>query len=33
MFGNFTACALLKHVPPSEVEAFKREYELNCDEI
>jgi uncharacterized protein YegJ (DUF2314 family) len=33
MFGNFTACALLKHVPPSEMEAFKREYRLNCDSI
>ena len=25
MFGNFTACALLKHVSPSEMQAFKRE--------
>jgi uncharacterized protein YegJ (DUF2314 family) len=33
MFGNFTACALLKHVPPSEMQAFKREYGLNCDSI
>jgi uncharacterized protein YegJ (DUF2314 family) len=32
MFGNVTACALLKHVPPSEVNAFKREYGLNCDQ-
>ena len=33
MFGNFTACALLKHVPPSEMQAFKREYGLNCESI
>jgi uncharacterized protein YegJ (DUF2314 family) len=33
MFGNFTACALLKHVPSSEMEAFKREYGLNCESI
>ena len=33
MYGNFTACALLKHVPPSEMAAFKREYGLNCDII
>jgi uncharacterized protein YegJ (DUF2314 family) len=32
MFGNVTACALLKHAPPSEVNAFKREYGLNCDQ-
>jgi uncharacterized protein YegJ (DUF2314 family) len=33
MFGNFTACALLKHVPPSEMEAFEQEYGLNCESI
>ncbi len=33
MFGNFTACALLKHVSPSEMQAFKREYGLNCESI
>jgi len=33
MFGNYTACALLKQVPPSERKAFAREYGLNCDNI
>ena len=33
MFGNYTACALLKQVPPSERKAFAREYGLNCDSI
>jgi len=33
MFGNYTACALLKQVPPSERKAFAREYGLNCESI
>jgi uncharacterized protein YegJ (DUF2314 family) len=33
MFGNYTACALLKQVPPPERKAFAREYGLNCDSI
>ncbi len=33
MFGNFTACALLKHAPPQEVEAFRREYGLDCEGV
>jgi uncharacterized protein YegJ (DUF2314 family) len=33
MFGNYTACALLKQVPPSEQKAFALEYGLNCDSI
>lgn len=31
MFGNFTACALLKHEPPSEAEKFKKQFGLECD--
>jgi len=30
MFGNFTACALLKH-EPKQAEAFRKEYGLVCD--
>ena len=33
MFGNYTACALLKQVPPPERKAFAREYGLNRDSI
>ena len=33
MFGNYTACVLLKQVPPSERKAFEREYGLNCEGI
>lgn len=31
MMGNYTACALLKSAPKSEVEEFKRRFGLNCD--
>jgi uncharacterized protein YegJ (DUF2314 family) len=31
MHGNFTACALLKHEPEDQAEAFKKEHGLNCD--
>ena len=31
MRGNFTACAMLKHEPPDQVEAVKREFGLSCD--
>lgn len=31
MYGNYTACALLKQVPASERQEFAREYGLNCD--
>ena len=31
MFGNFTACALLKHEPPEEAEKFKKQFGLECD--
>jgi uncharacterized protein YegJ (DUF2314 family) len=33
MFGNYTACALLKQASPSERKAFAQEYGLNCDSI
>ena len=32
MLGNFTACALIKHDPPRQAEAFKKEYGLTCDQ-
>lgn len=31
MFGNYTACALIKKEPPKQAEAFKKEYGLSCD--
>jgi uncharacterized protein YegJ (DUF2314 family) len=31
MRGNFTACALLKHEPPDQAEAMKKQFELSCD--
>lgn len=31
MHGNFTACALLKHEPPSEAEKFRKQFGLECD--
>src|SRR5262245_46307660 len=31
MHGNYTACALLKHEPPDQAEAFKKEFGLSCD--
>jgi len=31
MHGNFTACALLKHEPPDQAEALKRDVGLSCD--
>jgi uncharacterized protein YegJ (DUF2314 family) len=31
MKGNYTACALLKSAPGSEVEEFKRRFGLDCD--
>ncbi len=33
MIGNYTACVLLRQVPPSERKAFEREYGLDCDGI
>jgi uncharacterized protein YegJ (DUF2314 family) len=31
MRGNFTACAMLKHQPPDQVEAARKEFGLRCD--
>jgi uncharacterized protein YegJ (DUF2314 family) len=31
MLGNFTACALLKHEPPDQAEALKKDAGLSCD--
>ena len=31
MKGNYTACALLKSAPRSEVEEFKKRFGLDCD--
>jgi uncharacterized protein YegJ (DUF2314 family) len=31
MFGNYTACALLKKESSERAEAFKKKYGLNCD--
>lgn len=31
MKGNYTVCALLKREPPSEADAFKRRFGLDCD--
>ena len=31
MFGNYTACALIKREKPAEAEEFKKRYGLNCD--
>jgi uncharacterized protein YegJ (DUF2314 family) len=31
MLGNFTACALLKHEPPDQAEALRRDVGLSCD--
>lgn len=31
MKGNFTACALVKNKSQSEIEAFKKQYKLDCD--
>ena len=32
MFGNYTACALIKKEPPKQAEAFKKGYGLDCDQ-
>jgi hypothetical protein len=31
MIGNYTACAIIKHEPIEDAEAFKRQYGLSCD--
>jgi uncharacterized protein YegJ (DUF2314 family) len=31
MFGNFTACALLKREPREQAEAFMKQFGLSCD--
>jgi len=31
MRGNFTACAMLKHEPPDQAEAMKKQYGLSCE--
>ena len=31
MKGNYTACALLKHEPKQQAEAFKQRFGLECD--
>ena len=31
MYGNYTACVLLKSEPPDEVEAFKKQFGLICE--
>jgi hypothetical protein len=31
MYGNFTACALVKREPGEEAEAFVKKFGLTCD--
>jgi uncharacterized protein YegJ (DUF2314 family) len=31
MRGNFTACAMLKHEPPNQAEAMRKQYGLSCE--